>query len=120
MNQRADVPAFLDAFDVALQPKATPYASPLKLFEYPARGVAVLAPRQPNIEEVLAEADFPWELNVEYGMTLEVEGNRLRGSIGGQPLFDVVDSSEPLTAGGVALVCEDGTILTSAVSVEAL
>lgn len=41
------------AFDVALQPSATPYASPLKLFEYMASGCAIIAPRQPNIEEVL-------------------------------------------------------------------
>jgi len=53
--QRADIPAFIDAFDVALQPKATRYASPLKLFEYLARAVPVLAPRQPNIEEVLVD-----------------------------------------------------------------
>ncbi len=50
---RADVPSFIDAFDVALQPHATEYASPLKLFEYMARGVAVVAPRQPNLTEVL-------------------------------------------------------------------
>lgn len=50
---RGQVPAFLDAFDVALQPHATAYASPLKLFEYLARGVPVIAPAQANILEVL-------------------------------------------------------------------
>ena len=54
---RADIPAFIDAFDVALQPHATSYASPLKLFEYLARGVAVIAPRQPNLEEILTHGD---------------------------------------------------------------
>ncbi|MBK6941158.1 MAG: glycosyltransferase family 4 protein [Planctomycetes bacterium] len=54
---RNDVPRFLDAFDVALQPKATPYASPLKLFEYLARGCAVIAPAQANITEVVADGD---------------------------------------------------------------
>lgn len=54
---RGDVPRFLDAFDVALQPKATPYASPLKLFEYLARGCAVVAPAQANITEVVADGD---------------------------------------------------------------
>ncbi|MBI4878943.1 MAG: glycosyltransferase family 4 protein [Planctomycetes bacterium] len=54
LDRRA-VPAFIDAFDVALQPRATAYASPLKLFEYLARGVAVVAPRQQNIEEVLED-----------------------------------------------------------------
>lgn len=54
---RADVPRFIDAFDVALQPKATPYASPLKLFEYLARGCAVVAPAQENITEVVTDGD---------------------------------------------------------------
>lgn len=52
---RDQIVPFLDAIDVALQPAATRYASPLKLFEYLARGVAVLAPRQPNIEEIVRD-----------------------------------------------------------------
>lgn len=43
------------AFDVALQPAANPYASPLKLFEYLALGRAVVAPAQPNLREVLSD-----------------------------------------------------------------
>ena len=50
----ADVPALLPAFDVALVPAINPYASPLKLFEYMAAGLAVIAPDQPNLREVLA------------------------------------------------------------------
>lgn len=57
---RADVPAFLDAFDVALQPRATAYASPLKLFEYLARGLPVVAPRQANIREVVEHGRDAW------------------------------------------------------------
>jgi glycosyltransferase involved in cell wall biosynthesis len=41
------------AFDIALQPSATPYASPLKIFDYMAAGCAIAAPDQPNIREVL-------------------------------------------------------------------
>jgi glycosyltransferase involved in cell wall biosynthesis len=41
-------------FDIALQPSATPYASPLKIFDYMAAGCAIVAPDQPNITEVLA------------------------------------------------------------------
>jgi glycosyltransferase involved in cell wall biosynthesis len=52
---RTDVPAHIAAFDIAIQPKATPYASPLKLFEYMALGRAVVAPNQPNLCEVLAD-----------------------------------------------------------------
>lgn len=52
---RRDVIPFLDSIDIALQPAATRYASPLKLFEYLARAVPVIAPRQPNICEIVAD-----------------------------------------------------------------
>lgn len=51
--QRAEMPSFVAAFDIALQPYAVPYASPLKLFEYMALGKAVVAPAQANIQEIL-------------------------------------------------------------------
>lgn len=47
------IPALLAAFDVALVPAINPYASPLKLFEYMAAGLPVIAPDQPNLREVL-------------------------------------------------------------------
>ena len=50
---RDEVPRHVAAFDIALQPAVVAYASPLKLFEYLALGKAIVAPRQPNIEEVL-------------------------------------------------------------------
>jgi glycosyltransferase involved in cell wall biosynthesis len=52
---RDAVPAHVAAFDIALQPAVVPYASPLKLFEYLALSKAIVAPRQPNIEEVLED-----------------------------------------------------------------
>ncbi|MDO8933110.1 MAG: glycosyltransferase family 4 protein [Rhodocyclaceae bacterium] len=54
---RDQVPNHVAAFDIALQPAVVPYASPLKLFEYLALGKAVIAPRQPNIEEILVDND---------------------------------------------------------------
>ncbi|MEZ6013712.1 MAG: glycosyltransferase family 4 protein [Planctomycetota bacterium] len=47
------IPAVLPAFDVGLVPAINPYASPLKLHEYMAAGVAPIAPDQPNLREVL-------------------------------------------------------------------
>lgn len=52
-----DVASLAGAFDIALQPDVTPYASPLKLFEYMALGHAIVAPGTPNIREVLSEGD---------------------------------------------------------------
>jgi len=50
---RDEVPGYVAAFDIALQPAVVAYASPLKLFEYLALAKAVVAPNQPNIAEVL-------------------------------------------------------------------
>lgn len=51
---RDQVPAHVAAFDVALQPAVTPYASPLKLMEYLVLGKAVIAPSTPNLLEILS------------------------------------------------------------------
>jgi glycosyltransferase involved in cell wall biosynthesis len=40
------------AMDVAVSPRATFYASPMKILEYMAMQVAVVAPRMPNIEDI--------------------------------------------------------------------
>ena len=54
----ARIPSLLPAFDVALIPAINPYASPLKLHEYMAASLAVVAPDQENLREVLtAEED---------------------------------------------------------------
>ena len=54
---RHRVPEHVAAFDVALQPAVTAYASPLKLMEYLVLGKAVIAPREPNLLEVLTDGD---------------------------------------------------------------
>jgi len=45
------------AFDVALIPGVTEYASPLKLFEYLYLGRAIIAPNMPNIREILKDGE---------------------------------------------------------------
>lgn len=52
-RDHAAIPALLAGFDVALVPAINPYASPLKLHEYMAAGLATIAPDQPNLREVL-------------------------------------------------------------------
>jgi glycosyltransferase involved in cell wall biosynthesis len=51
----ADVPAHVAALDIALQPRATAYACPMKLIEYMAMGRCIVAPDQPNIRELLSD-----------------------------------------------------------------
>jgi len=53
----ADVPRLVAGFDIALQPRAVAYASPLKLFDYMAAGRAIVAPDQPNIREILTDGE---------------------------------------------------------------
>jgi glycosyltransferase involved in cell wall biosynthesis len=53
---RQQVAACMAAFDIALQPAVVAYASPLKLFEYLAMGLPIVAPETSNIREVLRDA----------------------------------------------------------------
>jgi glycosyltransferase involved in cell wall biosynthesis len=52
---RDDLAPYIRTFDIALQPEVTPYASPLKLFEYMALGRAIIAPDAENIREILED-----------------------------------------------------------------
>lgn len=51
--ERKDMPHWLDQIDIAIQPAVTPWASPLKLIEYMAKGKAIIAPDTENIRELL-------------------------------------------------------------------
>ena len=52
---RDRVPEYVSAFDIALQPAVTSYASPLKMMEYLVLGKAIVAPRERNLLEVLVD-----------------------------------------------------------------
>jgi glycosyltransferase involved in cell wall biosynthesis len=83
---RDAVAAHLAAFDIALQPGVTAYASPLKLYEYMAVGLAIVAPDQPNIREVLTHrldsllvnSDHPEELAAALAELCRDDGLRAR------------------------------------------
>jgi len=47
-----DVAACIAAMDIAVSPRATFYASPMKILEYMAMGIPVVAPRMPNILDI--------------------------------------------------------------------
>lgn len=85
---RDQVAAHVAAFDIALQPGVTPYASPLKMLEYMAAGLAIVAPDQANIRELLRQResallvapDNPKELEAAILELLRDE--KLRASLG--------------------------------------
>lgn len=49
----AEIPAYVAAMDVAVQPSAPEYACPMKIVEYMAMGKCVVAPDQANIREIV-------------------------------------------------------------------
>lgn len=51
--ERSRIPELVRTMDICVQPAATAWASPLKLFEYMAAGRAIVAPDQANLREVL-------------------------------------------------------------------
>jgi hypothetical protein len=71
-------------------------------------------------DTVLAEADFAWEFGETHDFHLAVSGSRITGTIDGNTLFSVDDSDAPLTSGGVALVVEEGRVMSDAVAIAPL
>lgn len=72
-----------------------------------------------DAERTLAEADFIWRWNDDpHDFSLEVVGNRLRGSIDGNTLFNVIDNADPIESGGIALVIEEGRLISGPVHVK--
>jgi len=110
------IPGLLPAFDIALIPAINPYASALKLHEYMAAGLPVVAPDQPNLREVLQDGQNgllvpPGDAQglcsalrrlVEDGSLRERLGDEARASIVQQELTwggnvrRVLDAVEPL------------------------
>ena len=50
---RDEIPQYIAAMDMAVQPSATEYACPMKIIEYMAMAKCIIAPDQPNINELL-------------------------------------------------------------------
>ncbi|MBN1378924.1 MAG: glycosyltransferase family 4 protein [Gammaproteobacteria bacterium] len=85
---REEMPFYVAAFDIALQPDVVPYASPLKLFEYMAMGCAIVAPDSGNIKEILThELDallFDYQKPETFGVAIKrlIEDEELRTRLG--------------------------------------
>ena len=79
-----DLPRYLEMIDIAVQPRALEYASPLKLLEYMAAGCAIIAPEQENIKELLddgIDAILFREGNLTGAISELVDDSRLRERI---------------------------------------
>ena len=50
-----DIPEYVNLFDIAVSPKATFYASPMKVIEYMALGKAVVVPNSGNFLDIVDE-----------------------------------------------------------------
>ena len=61
-------------------------------------------------EVVLAEREFKWEYDQTYHLRLGGTGAHFQAWLDGQLIFDVHDPDAPLLSGGIALVCEEGSL----------
>ncbi|MBD3319818.1 MAG: ADP-ribosylglycohydrolase family protein [Chitinivibrionales bacterium] len=68
-------------------------------------------------ETVLAETDSDWDIHHANELSLSISNGNLRGSINGSEIIAAVDTVHPLDSGGIALVVEEGHLLTDAVTV---
>lgn len=73
--------------------------------------------KQRDIRSVLASEDFTWSFGRKYTLTLCVSGDRLTGRVDGEEIFSVRDSNNPISVGGIALVCTEGQLVTNEVTV---
>ena len=66
---------------------------------------------------VLAETDYVWPTDTAIDVSLEVIGRRQIGRIGEMVLLSSEDDDRPLTGGGIALVCTEGSVATDEITV---
>ncbi len=90
-----EIPAYIAAMDVAVQPSAPEYACPMKIVEYMAMGKCVVAPDQPNIREIVQAGRsgllFPPGKAEDLGAALAAAGDDagLRERLGGEAVATV-------------------------------
>ncbi|MCW3095015.1 MAG: hypothetical protein JWL77_633 [Chthonomonadaceae bacterium] len=70
-----------------------------------------------NTSTVLARSTVDGHHGKEVELCLQVEGNRIRAELDGEMLFDEEDTEDPLTGGGIGVLCKEGRITVAAVHV---
>jgi len=94
---RDDMAGLISAFDIALQPGVTAYASPLKTFEYMTLGRAIVAPDTPNMREILSHGEtallFDPDSTSAFVQAVErlIGDPALRGKLGSSARTAIVD-----------------------------
>lgn len=78
----ATVRDYVAAMDVAVSPRATFYASPMKILEYMAMGKAVIAPDMPNIRDIVTHERDALLFTPERAESLEASLARMLGDEG--------------------------------------
>jgi glycosyltransferase involved in cell wall biosynthesis len=73
------IPQFVAAFDIGVSPRATFYASPMKIPEYMAAGVAVIGPDTPNIRDLVDDGRTGLLFRAEDAADLAAVIERLTG-----------------------------------------
>ncbi|MBV8377152.1 MAG: hypothetical protein JO279_09125, partial [Verrucomicrobia bacterium] len=68
---------------------------------------------------LLAEVPYDWNWSERYQFDLEVNGTSVTGSINGTELIRYDDPGTQLLDGAIALVCEEGLIMTDEVKITA-
>lgn len=92
-----EVPFYIAAMDIAVQPYCTWYSSPMKIFEYMAMGKPILAPKLPNITEILTHGRnallfTPMNADELRRLITELASDRgLREVLGKQAYQDLID-----------------------------
>lgn len=70
-------------------------------------------------EIILAEKAFPFEWDDEIELKCTIRGNKINVWANSTPIFELHDTSEGFTCGGVALVIEEGRMSCEAVKIHA-
>ena len=67
--------------------------------------------------ETLKEIDFNFEFFTDYKLTLEVQGNKIKGYLDGKLIIEAEDNNNILINGGAGIVTEDGTMCTDEINI---
>ena len=92
-----EIPQYISSFDIGVSPRATYYASPMKILEYMATGVAVVAPRMQNVQDLIRENDTGMLFEPENAndlarvLSLVVQNTQERYQLGQRALADVLE-----------------------------